>query len=104
MRSGIHSPVMSLGMTSITILPFTWGQLRNRNRRIVHATRTVALAVNHRVLQEFRIVALREVGALMCAARLLAPQRRIDHRFRDVEHALQLQRGDALGVERATLV
>src|SRR5260370_37111649 len=51
------------------------------------------------VLQEFSVVPFREIGPRMCAARLLASQRRKGDHRRDLKHVAQLERSQDLGVE-----
>ena len=54
--------------------------------------------------EEARIVALREIGALVRTARFFTPERRVENRFGNIEHEREFQRGDALGVERSARI
>src|SRR5262245_61665460 len=55
------------------------GPVRDRHRQILDTARAVRLAVDQRVRQETLVVAGGEVGALVRAARLLAPPGGLDN-------------------------
>src|SRR5687767_4525480 len=56
----------------LSIHPLGRGPAGNRDREVIDARRPVGVAINQRVRQVAHVVALREIGALMRAARLLA--------------------------------
>src|SRR5919109_2369776 len=94
--------VSAIALPPIHALP-RW-PARDRDGFVRDATRAVAVAMDERMREEARVVALREVRALVCTARLTTVQRRIHDRLCDVEHEGELEGRDALGVESETAI
>src|SRR6266536_3636325 len=77
----------------------------DRDGAVVDARRTVRGIMGKRVPEIIHVVALLEtVETLVRAARLLAIERRIRHRLRDVEQITQLDGEQPLGIPDARLV